>query len=149
MGGEGCWHPELVTAKTMRSGAAAAVLALWVCGCTAGSSAGVPAPSPDQTESVRLALNSSELGMCLTQHGFPTLGAGFYDTRTDLTEGPDYEWVGGVSAADGSGHELTLTYTIADGAFALDEMPYWDDEKAAVDACRHASGAPATPIPSP
>jgi hypothetical protein len=145
----GCWHPELVTARRIRRGAAAAVVTLGICGCTAGSPAGVPTPSPDQTESVRLAFNSSQLGVCLTKHGFPSSGSGFYDTRTDLTEGPEYEWVGGVSAADGSGHELTITYTIADGAFTLDEKPYWDDEKAAVEACRHASGRPATPIPNP
>lgn len=115
-------------------------------GCSGGGSAGVQTPSPDDTEAIRQALNGSELGRCITDHGFPSSGSGFYDTRNDLTEGPDYEWVGGVSAADGSGHQLTLTYTIAEGRFVLAGKPYWDDEKAAAKACRKASGQPSPPI---
>lgn len=94
-------------------------------------------------------MNGTELRRCITEHGFPSSGSGFYDTRTDLTTGPEYEWVGGVSAADGSGHELTLTYTIAERRFVLAGKPYWDDEKAATRACRGASGRPVPPIPTP
>jgi hypothetical protein len=148
-GRDGGWHPETVTAQIWLRGAALAVLLLGVGGCDPGLPAGVSTPSPDRTESIRQAFNSSDLGQCLTENGFPSSGSGFYDTRTDLTDGPDYEWVGGVSSADGSGHEVTVTYSIAAGAFIIDDKPYWDDEKAAITACRKASGRPASPIPNP